>query len=607
MSSSVLGPYWSPWHWRPEDIEYIRRLNPAWIRIHQPTAKAIHTAQENAPGARIVLRSWDIDDHNGDRKREMYQDPKGAARKHLELWKAKWDELVTEMHRNNWSADESRWYIGLANEPDPAYVPQVVEYTREAMQIVKGSSIRLGVVVPSVGNFMKPSEGDRGWTQVAPLEQPINDGGHILMIHEYWQPEGPRFGEDAGNLAWRHHAIPLNVPILIGEAGANGYIYNRHSEHDDAGWQKFMDAKTYAEQVREYIAGCDQRVQGVLLYMLDFHSDQWWSFDTRPAMEELLKIKDTKPQVPSPFAKKHTTHLPSVSSGPTPVQPPVKVPDLVHPVLDERYRTVTQGYGEGDYSHLAVDGVPLRGHTGIDFATPVDTPIRAVDAGTVAEVASDLGGYGLYIKLAHSWGESLYAHLDEQHVRVGETVRAGQWIGNSGNTGNSTGPHLHFALRVKPFNRQDGMGGFANPAPYLGVTVTPAPPVDMPQLIREAAAEFGVEWQLYASLVWAESSFRADAVSEAGAKGLAQLMPSTWAEWSEKVGGQDILNPSQNLRVGAAYLAWLLRQTQGNTYKALYAYSWGIGRVLAGEQPPGEVIQYAHKIVHGRDLLKAVV
>lgn len=316
--TNILGPYYSPWHWRGEDEEYMRQLDSAWANIHQPSARAIETVQRNAPNARIMLRSWDIDDNNGERKREMYADPKGAARKHLDMWRVKWDELLVEMRRNGWQPDESRWYIGLVNEPDPAFVPQVVEYSLEAMRLVKGTMIRLGVVASSVGTFSKPNENDQGWTKFIPLEKPINDGGHILLVHEYWQPEGPNFGEDAGNLAWRHHSIPLDVPILIRESGANGYIYGRYSKDDDSGWQKTVkDPNVYAAQVKEYIEGCDQRVKGVLLYMLDFHSKQWWSFDTQPAMHQLLAIKTARPQKPSPFVTKpFEQRLPVIISPP---------------------------------------------------------------------------------------------------------------------------------------------------------------------------------------------------------------------------------------------------------------------------------------------------
>lgn len=320
--TNILGPYYAPHHHYQQDRDYVRALDPAWVRIHQPDALSVHEMTECAPNANIMLRSWDIDDSNGERKREMYADPKGAAKKHLEMWRAKWDEIVAELRRNGWAYDTNRWYLGLVNEPDPAYVPQVVEYSLEAMRLVQGTQIRLGLVCSSVGTFSKPSENGDGWAKFPPLEKPINDGGHILIVHEYWQPEGPSFvweqdGEvknDAGNLAWRHRSIPLDVPILIGESGANGYIYGRHTSEDNGGWRKYMSPEQYAAQVAEYIRGCDKRVKGVLLYMLDYHSDQWESFYTGPAAQQLLTIKGATPQVPSPYDKTDT-YLPSVPNG----------------------------------------------------------------------------------------------------------------------------------------------------------------------------------------------------------------------------------------------------------------------------------------------------
>lgn len=345
---NTLGPYFDPWHWRQADIEFIHALDPAWVLIHQPTARAIYTVQQVAPSAKIMLRSWDIDDSNGERKRELYADPKGAARKHLQLWRAKWDELVGELHKNNWGFNADRWYLQLVNEPDPNYVAQVVEYSLEAMRLIEYRDIRLGLVVSSVGTFSKPSENANGWTLCKPLEKPINDGGHILVVHEYWQPEGPNFGEDAGNLAWRHRSIPLDVPILIGESGANGYIYGRHSQQDDAGWRKFMQPAQYAAQVKTYIEGCDSRVQGVLLYMLDYHSDQWWSFDINPAIPDLLAIKDAKPQMASPFVAVTVpvqTHLPQIGTGPQPVevQPVTTYSGIIDPLVAQAILNIESG------------------------------------------------------------------------------------------------------------------------------------------------------------------------------------------------------------------------------------------------------------------------
>jgi murein DD-endopeptidase MepM/ murein hydrolase activator NlpD len=90
----------------------------------------------------------------------------------------------------------------------------------------------------------------------------------------------------------------------------------------------------------------------------------------------------------------------------------------------------------------------LRMHTGIDIGAKYGTPARAAAAGTVV-VADYVSGYGTTIVIDHGGGlATLYGHLSRLGVRVGSVVTAGQTIGAVGNSGNSTGPHLHFEVRV---------------------------------------------------------------------------------------------------------------------------------------------------------------
>jgi murein DD-endopeptidase MepM/ murein hydrolase activator NlpD len=87
-----------------------------------------------------------------------------------------------------------------------------------------------------------------------------------------------------------------------------------------------------------------------------------------------------------------------------------------------------------------------RIHEGIDFGTPVGTTVRASDGGKVTAVGYD-GSFGLTIEINHGAGFStLYAHLSKALVSVGDEVYQGQQIAESGNTGYSTGPHLHFGI-----------------------------------------------------------------------------------------------------------------------------------------------------------------
>lgn len=88
-------------------------------------------------------------------------------------------------------------------------------------------------------------------------------------------------------------------------------------------------------------------------------------------------------------------------------------------------------------------------HSGTDYAKAKGSPIAAVRRGKVIETGED-GSYGNKVVIEHLNGvKSLYAHLSEIDVEVGDLVVAGDEIGTVGNTGLSTGPHLHFEISIK--------------------------------------------------------------------------------------------------------------------------------------------------------------
>ncbi|MFG2878954.1 peptidoglycan DD-metalloendopeptidase family protein [Streptomyces sp. NPDC048337] len=108
-------------------------------------------------------------------------------------------------------------------------------------------------------------------------------------------------------------------------------------------------------------------------------------------------------------------------------------------------------------------------HTGVDFIASSGTTVKAVGAGTV--VSAGWGGsYGNEVVIRHEDGKySQYGHLSSLSVSVGQSVTAGQTLGLSGSTGNSTGPHLHFEIRTGP-----SYGSDIDPIAYLrskGVTI----------------------------------------------------------------------------------------------------------------------------------------
>lgn len=108
-------------------------------------------------------------------------------------------------------------------------------------------------------------------------------------------------------------------------------------------------------------------------------------------------------------------------------------------------------------------------HTGVDFPVPTGTSVKAVAPGRVVS-SGWAGAYGYEVVIRHEDGKySQYAHLSALHVKEGQAVSGGQRIARSGSTGNSTGPHLHFEVRLGP-----GYGTDIDPLAYLragGVSV----------------------------------------------------------------------------------------------------------------------------------------
>ena len=117
--------------------------------------------------------------------------------------------------------------------------------------------------------------------------------------------------------------------------------------------------------------------------------------------------------------------------------------------------TLTSAYGMR--THPVLGG--RRAHKGVDLAGPVGTPVHATADGIVSR-ASWFSSYGLYVSLEHSNDiQTRYAHMSRLNVAEGQSVKKGEIIGFIGTTGRSTGPHLHYEVRVH--------GESVNPVPYM--------------------------------------------------------------------------------------------------------------------------------------------
>ena len=164
------------------------------------------------------------------------------------------------------------------------------------------------------------------------------------------------------------------------------------------------------------------------------------------------------------------TSAPVTLSKPTTPTPPAAA-GYVAPLAAGSYvkgDNLIVGYG-GSMSRSA------GGHSGLDLTAPQGTPVKSIAAGTVMHAGYGYAGaaYGNHVVIKHADGKyTLYAHLSASTVSTGQSVSAGQMIGNVGSTGNSSGPHLHFEVRLDPKNFSAGI--FLNPVTYLaskGVTL----------------------------------------------------------------------------------------------------------------------------------------
>lgn len=134
----------------------------------------------------------------------------------------------------------------------------------------------------------------------------------------------------------------------------------------------------------------------------------------------------------------------------------------IQPVANKDLKRMASGYG------MRIDPVygTRRMHTGMDFSAPIGTPVYATADGVVSNLESNVSGYGNSIDIDHGFNMTTkYAHLSKFLVKKGQQVKRGDIIGEVGSSGKSTGPHLHYEVRVKNIPQ--------NPAYYYHGDLTP--------------------------------------------------------------------------------------------------------------------------------------
>ncbi|HJV76936.1 MAG TPA: M23 family metallopeptidase [Paludibacter sp.] len=150
----------------------------------------------------------------------------------------------------------------------------------------------------------------------------------------------------------------------------------------------------------------------------------------------------------------------------------------IQPVLNKNLTRMASGYG------WRIDPIyhSRRFHAGMDFTAPIGTDIFVTGNGTVASAGWEQG-YGNCVQVNHGYGYiTLYGHMSAIKVRVGQKLKRGDVIGLVGNTGKSTGPHLHYEVHYK--------GQIMNPQNYYFLDLSPADYDRMVQMSNNAGQMF---------------------------------------------------------------------------------------------------------------------
>lgn len=163
----------------------------------------------------------------------------------------------------------------------------------------------------------------------------------------------------------------------------------------------------------------------------------------------LLSYREIRPgEVPSPAPASSDPRTP----GPSSSTPGTTIAGATHAYAWPAHGTISSGFRPPNRPN----------HEGIDIAVPTGTPVTAITAGTVI-LARWNDGFGNQVQVDVGGGRVFsVAHLSEIRVRQGDQVTGGQLLGLSGNTGNSTGPHVHLEIRDN--------GVPIDPAPLIGAT-----------------------------------------------------------------------------------------------------------------------------------------
>ena len=313
---------------------------------------------------------------------------------------------------------------------------------------------------PSTLNFEKISYGIRDYT-VSALKYlfaglVIGAIGVVLYASFFKDPETARLSREVRYL--RNQIDDLNNQIDTLETFASDL-----QEKDDNVYRSIFGAEPYPEHLRRGgIGGTDryrnlkgyESSEGIIETQKRINRLQRFLVAQSKSFEEIFALAKTQDQM-----------LQSIPA--------------IQPVANKDLKRLASGFGMRIHPIYKI----AKMHTGLDFTADIGTEIYATGDGVIEAIDSKLSGYGHHVVINHGFGyQTLYAHMSRVSVRPGEKVKRGQVIGYVGNTGTSTGPHLHYEVLKN--------GQKVDPAFYFYSDITPEQYEDMLQRVANANQSF---------------------------------------------------------------------------------------------------------------------
>lgn len=458
-------------HMRNEDFDHIMNMRPgAGCKIVNPSPGHIKRILEVFPGCpRFILRDHPRSEQQADYQSFPYDTGVRHAQEAMRDWIKIWSEVGDSMLGREYGFEginEPNLDAGNRNTMDyqewlsltKKLASKLDTYTAAFVETVDTEVKKLYKQFPKVklSNttfFAAAYQFGVGWP--ANLE----DGkdpyygffnrsiricekyNAVTCFHHYYDSHGP-FANGKW-LAFRCANYPGKNRVAITEAGFDSLTTNPETRHpEDRGFRNYITPEECAIFMHSHYMGLadilGSRFDGMYEYTAD-GSGEWRTFylhggdhgsSVYPFVERLnwsYEIDDGG----------------NGDNGGGNGDPDTNTKIIVWPAKG----TLTQRFGENIEYYIEKYGT--YGHNGIDIANSEGTDIVSMADGTV-EMVGQYPGYGTYIRIFHDHfgAHSLYGHLATTDVVIGSSVKAGQKIATMGSTGDSTGPHLHFELRI---------------------------------------------------------------------------------------------------------------------------------------------------------------